>query len=307
MSLTDKQKQQRDNALGSSDAPVVCGLSPYKSPLVLYHEMRGDLERYSDEETSYQKIGSRLEPVIAELAAEELHIKIRRCPVRIHPKYKWMVAHPDFEIVSNAKGPGLHEIKNRAGQPPWEQVPEDVEIQTRHQMAASNREWAMVTGLFNFGVLRHYEIERDREIEDYIIEIEACFMLHVERGEPPDTKWDKHTLDLLKKLYPRDSGKTITLDTPEALAMVDQYLGTKEVLDDMKQQHDAAKGWLQSAMQDASTAIVPGYQLTWKSTKPSKHFDEDAFHEAHHDLYQQFVQERPGFRRFLVKPSKEIK
>lgn len=306
MSLSDKQKASREGALGSSDAPVVCGVSPYKSPLVLYYELHGELPRYSDEETQYQRIGSRLEPVIAELAADELNLKIRRCAPRRHPQHAFMSANLDFEIVSHPKGPGVFEVKNRSGVKPWESLPEDVELQARHQLAVTNREWGIVAAMFQFGTIRHYEIERDQELEAYLIEIEGRFMLRVEKGEPPDTIWDKESLGILKRLYPQDSGKTITLDSPEALAQVEQYLGSKEALKDMEQKEAAAKGWIQAAMQEASTALIPGYSCTWKSTKPSKQFDEDAFKAANPDLYKSFIKERPGYRRFLLKPAKEI-
>ena len=304
--LTDEQKTAREGSLGSSDAPVVAGLSPYKSPLVLYYEMHGDLPRYSDEETAYQRIGSKLEPVIAEIAADELGVKIRRCAPRRSNAHPFMSANLDFEIVSNPKGPGVFEIKNRSGVKPWDSLPEDIELQTRHQMAVTNRDWGIVAAMFQFGTIRHYEIERDMEIESYLIEIEAKFMLRVEKGEPPTADWSKDGLDLLKKLYPRDSGKTIVLDSLEAVAMVDQYLGCREVLKDMEAKEAAAKGWIQAAMQDASYAEIPGYAVSWKSTKPSKHFDEDALKAAHPEIYQQFIKERPGYRRFLLKPAKEI-
>ena len=304
--LTDAQKAKREGTLGSSDAPVVAGLSPYKSPLVLYYELHGELPRYSDEETRYQRIGSKLEPVIAEIAAEELKLKIRRCAPRRHPAHAFMTANLDYEIVSNPKGPGVFEIKNRAGQKPWEQLPEDVEVQARHQMAVTNREWGIVAAMFQFGTIRHYELQRDKELEAYLIEIEGRFMVRVEKGEPPDTVWDKESLNILKRLYPTDSGKTVKLDSPEAVAMVDQYLGCRDMLKDMEQKEAAAKGWIQAAMQDATYAEIPGYTCSWKSTKPSKHFDEDAFKTAHPDLYQSFIKDRPGYRRFLLKTAKEI-
>src|SRR3990167_9109294 len=88
--LTEKQKSEREASLGSSDAPIVAGVSPYKSPLELYYQLHGDLPRYTDEETQAQRIGSKLEPMIAELAAEDLGIKIRRSATRHHPKHAFI-------------------------------------------------------------------------------------------------------------------------------------------------------------------------------------------------------------------------
>ena len=56
--LTDKQKEAREQAIGSSDAPVVAGVSTYCSPLELYYKLHGELPRYDDNETWEQKAGS---------------------------------------------------------------------------------------------------------------------------------------------------------------------------------------------------------------------------------------------------------
>ena len=40
---------------------------------------------------------------------------------------------------------------------------------------------------------------------------------------------------------------------------------------------------------------------TWKSSKASKRFDGKLFQSAMPDLYEKFVVEAPGSRRFLVK------
>ena len=304
--LSDEQKASREGTIGSSDAPVVCGLSPYKSPLVLYYELHGELPRYTDEETQAQRIGSRLEPVIAELAAEELSIKIRKCPPRRHPKHAFMSANLDYEIVSHPKGPGVFEIKNRSGIKPWDTLPEDIEIQTRHQMAVTNREWGIVAAMFQFGTIKHYELERDMEIEEYLIHIEQNFLLRVETSDPPTADWNKDGLDMLKKLYPRDSGKMITLS--EDYAAIAGYLTqAKTELAHWEDQKSQFEGQLKAAMEDASIAVIPSYgEVTWKSTKSTKAFDEAAFKAAHPDLYEQFIKERPGYRRFLLKPSKEL-
>jgi hypothetical protein len=41
--------------------------------------------------------------------------------------------------------------------------------------------------------------------------------------------------------------------------------------------------------------------VTWKSAKSNKRFSSDLFKQAMPDIYEQFVIEQPGSRRFLVK------
>ncbi len=305
MALTDKQKEAREAALGSSDAPIVAGVSPYKSPLELFYQLHGELPRYTDEETQAQRIGSRLEPVIAELAAEELSLKIRRSATRRHPKYAWMVANLDFEIVNNAKGPGVLEVKNRGTSKAFDVLPDDIHLQTVQQMAVTNRDWGIVAVLFGFGNLKTFEVQRDKELEEYLIEIEARFMLRVQKGEPPTEAWTPENLGILKKLYPTDSGKTIVLPD-NALTYVGQFRQAKEELDRIEAQKAEAEGWLKAQMQDASAATVPGYSITWKTTKSTKRLDLDRLKAEHPEIVEQYMVDAPGYRRFLIKPTKEI-
>lgn len=305
MSLTEKQKSERALALGSSDAPVICGLSPYSSPLELFHKLAGNLPRYDERETMAQKIGSRLEPVIAELAAEELNLKIRRCPVRIHRTHSFIISHADYEIVSNPKGVGLLEIKNRSGQHPWDELPDDIVAQVTHQLAVANRDWALVGALFQFGQLRTYEVQRDRELEDFLIEIEIRFMERVKRNEPPDTQWNTQTVGLLKKLYPADSGQTIALPDNHAINCAG-FLQAKAAIDAAEEQKAIYEGAIKDAMKEAAKATVPGYSVSWATTKASQKFDLDTFKQEQPALYQQYLKTAPGYRRFTIKPSKEL-
>lgn len=303
--LTDKQKLEREASLGSSDAPIVAGVSPYKSPLELYYQLHGDLPRYTDEETQAQRIGSKLEPMIAELVAEDLGLKIRRSATRRHPIHAFMVANLDFEIIANPKGPGVLEIKNRMGAKPFETLPDDIMLQVVQQMAVTQRSWACVGVLFGFGVLKTYEVQRDKELEEYLIELEARFMMRVQNGEPPDHTWTPETVGILKKLYPLDSGQTIALPE-QAVAYIAQFRQAKDDMDRAEEQKAQAQGWLMERMQQATTAELPGYKVTWKSTKPSQKFDLERFEQEQPTLYAQYLKTVPGYRRFLVKPSKEL-
>jgi putative phage-type endonuclease len=273
MALTEKQKQAREGSLGSSDAPVVVGLSPYKSPLVLYYQLRGELPRYSEDETQAQRIGSKLEPVIAEIAAEELQLKIRRVAPRRHPTLTFMSANLDFEIVGHPKGAGVLEIKNRSGVRPWEELPQDIELQTRHQMAVTNRQWGLVAVLFQFGTLRTYEVGRDKDLEDALIELERRFMEGVTQGHPPTVEWDAQSVKILRKLYPRDSGLTVTLDTMRALYACRGLIGLKEQQKALDDAEARCKGVLQADIGEASRAIIPQFgEVTCRNTNPIRMF-----------------------------------
>jgi len=305
MSLSDKQKEIREASLGSSDAPIVAGVSPYKSPLELYYQLHGELPRYTDEESQAQRIGSKLEPMIAELAAEDLGLKIRRLGTQRHKQHPFMVASLDFEIINNPKGPGVLEIKNRGASKPFDTLPDDITLQVAQQMAVTNRDWGIVAVLFGFGNLRTYEVQRDKELEEYLIELEGRFMLRVQRSEPPDHTWTPETVGILKKLYPTDTGVVIELPEQQGLN-VQGFLQSKKELDAAEERKALYEGLLKSAMMDASGATVPGYKLSWKATKAGQKFDADRFKVEQPTLYSQYQKVVPGHRVFRVTPSKEI-
>jgi hypothetical protein len=56
-------------------------------------------------------------------------------------------------------------------------------------------------------------------------------------------------------------------------------------------------------MQDYSDILsVNGETLvTWRAAKPSKRFSSDLFKQSMPEVYEQFIVEMPGSRRFLVK------
>lgn len=303
--LTAKQKEAREHSLGSSDAPIVAGVSPYKSPLELYYQLHGELPRYTDEETQAQRIGSKLEPMIAELVAEDLGLKIRRLQTQRHKQYPFMVASLDFEIVNHPKGPGVLEIKNRMGSKPFEHLPDDITLQVVQQLAVTNREWATVGVLFGFGKLVTYDVRRDKELEQYLIELESRFMARVVNSEPPDHTWTPETVGILRKLYPTDSGKSIVLPD-ELTSSVEGFIRAKAEIDADETNKATFEGVLKSAMGEASSATCPGYTLSWKSTKASQKFDLDAFKEQEPVLYAHYLKTVPGYRRFTIKPSREI-
>ena len=68
-------------------------------------------------------------------------------------------------------------------------------------------------------------------------------------------------------------------------------------------QEEACLVSLQNYMRNKTEIITPYNEVlvTWKQAKASKSFDKDLFKQAMPDVYDQFMVEKPGSRRFLVK------
>ena len=310
MSLNEKQKQARANKLGCSDLPVIAGLSKWKTPLTLYYQFLGLIPRYNEAETEAQEIGSLAEPMLASLMEKRTGCKLRRSPTRQHPTVPWLVANLDMEIVSDPKGPGVAEFKmrDRSAMPEWDDgIPDDIAVQVAGQLAVTRREWGLVGVLFGGNVFRIYEIARDKEVEDYVIEIAQQFMVRVEKCDPPPIDWGQDHA-LIKRLYGRDSGRVIQLDSPDVVEACRRLVRAKAILKEADSHKDEAEAYLKNEMKDAAYADVPGWgKISWRNDKAGKTFDEEAFAKAHANLHAKFLVDHQGARRFLVKPNtKEI-
>lgn len=302
--LTDAQRADREMALGSSDAPIVCGVSTYGTPWTLYQKMTGAVPRYDDEETWEQQIGSLIEPVIAEVVAQREGWKVRRIPVKTHAAYPWMKAHLDYEIVSHPRGPGILELKRR--QKSFSVLPDDIRIQVAHQLAVTNRDWAKVAVLFHWGPPVVFDVERDQALEEALISLESQFMERVQSNNPPPMEYAAQESSILRQLYPQDNGKVLTLDSEEAKAHWQALVTARAGLAEAETAKEQAQAWFQAQMADAASVTVPGCgSITWKSSKGSSKFDQKRFEAEHPDLAKQYYALTAGSRRFLVKGVKE--
>lgn len=309
MTLTPDELEARKQGIGGSDAPVVAGLSPWKSPLTLYYEKCGAVP-LSQEESEAMEWGSRLEPLIADAYSEKTGRKVRSQPMRVHPRYPHMLCHIDRQIIGQSRGPGILEIKSSGEfiEKSWDEgIPDHVYLQVQHNLAVYDYEWASVAVLFGGNKFRYFDVDRDNEIIDYLVTIEAKFWQRIKTASPPEIGDFGDSHELLKKLYPLDSGKEITLESPQALAMAQVVIQAKQDEDKASQANLAAQSWLKNQMKDAATCHIPGFgTITWKTTKATRELDVEKLDFEYHTIKESCMKPKPGHRRFLLKPGKEM-
>ncbi len=236
MSLSPAQIAVRRTGIGSSDIGAVAGLSPYASPLDVWLVKRGLAEV---PETDAMRLGTALEPVIADLYAVE-HLapgEVLRYPRDVswpwvvakdtvrHPHEPWILATPDRAVtVPEPRDAGepwhepptrLVEIKSvswRAAHH-WGEAHDDVpawyRAQIEWQMLATGVSRCDLVALIGGAELRVYQIEHDPELAAMLVEIGRAFWRHVEAGtEPPvdaSESWRRH----LESRFPRAEGGTL--------------------------------------------------------------------------------------------------
>ncbi len=95
MPITEKQREQRKNYLGSSDAPAIVGVDPWKTPADVYlSKVQNILEKEPGEAA---QIGNLCEDAILKWFRKETGFKITRNQFRVHNN-GFMAAHLDAVV-----------------------------------------------------------------------------------------------------------------------------------------------------------------------------------------------------------------
>jgi len=274
----------RKLGLGSSDAAVAVGLSPYKCPLSLWLEKTG---RKEPEDISHKEAvlwGIELEPVLAQVYAK---------------RTGYRVGHPD--------GPGILEIKTASyhSAPQWEDgVPVAYQCQVLHQLAVTGHAWAEVAVLIGGQDFRIYRIERDDEKIRDLTEREARFWQLVTSDQQPEPDGSDDAGMALAWLFPRDDGETVDLsDSPEFNQLFGELLHLREHKEEVELRESQIKQRLQATLGEATAGLFADGKITWKRSKDRLAPDLDRLGQDHPDLLSHYVKPMPGSRRFTIQAT----
>jgi putative phage-type endonuclease len=219
--LSPKQLEARKSGVGGSDVATILGLNPYKTALELYHEKREDVAPYDLSENDSVEAGIVLEDAIADLAARRMtkkegrEVKLRRCNLTLtNPKYPWLKAHIDRDVVGQERGVEIKNVGAWAakswGEPGTDEIPEYYLPQPHTYMIVKGYPAWTVAGYFGGADLRLYEVAKDQEFHDLIIDATNDFWKCVLAGTPPEfDPGHPNALRALRRLYPGTDGTKV--------------------------------------------------------------------------------------------------
>lgn len=223
--------------IGASDAPAILGLTPWRSPIQVYHEKRKTFDKPIEPKyAEMARWGLLLEDVIAERYAISTGREVvapggpgQRVIVQ-HDTAPFMVATLDRWALDNGPALGMParvplELKNAhyMTKDDWEEPKEGhfepplpYIVQLQHQLAITGAEWGSLAVLIGGSEFRYADVKRDDNFIKVLMEREAEFWDNVLRGREPLADGSDATKDILRRLYPKDNGETIDLP-PEAI------------------------------------------------------------------------------------------
>jgi len=279
--LTEKQLIERKRGIGGSDAAAVIGLNPYKTPLTVYLEKRGEIESPDLSDNDAVHFGNVLEDIIAQEYARRTGNKVRKVNRMLqHRKHEFMLANVDRLVtgqgkVLECKTAGAH-MRDHWGESGSDEVPEPYLIQVTHYMLVTGFSQADLAVLIGGRDFRIYHLQLDTELGRMLIEAEADFWRRVVEGDPPEPM----TLADVNHRYRIDRTDSVTA-TPDIAEAAHDLAELKAWLSEAVKRKEDLELTIKKAMGDAGVLVdaYGGQLATWKA-QTSRRLDSKAAQAA---------------------------
>ena len=299
--MSDFTPQTRNSAIWSGDSRKVA--NGKANEVILTKQGKLPIPDLSGIEAV--QMGHVFEPVIANLAQNKLKVELTKIEESLtHKKESWFKSHFDYvgtengqTILVECKNYGIHQrnkfddISNT--------IPNADMAQLVHETAVFGNTRIYLAVLFGGQEFVMFPFDISDQQKDELIQQMAKVWGYVQTGTtlPPED------LEQVKLLYPQDvsgSVKTASQSVEQACVALRHLKDEIKLLEGREEQlQTLIAGYMESA---SSLQTIDGNVLaTWKAAKSSKRFDPKLFQSAMPEIYEQFVVEQSGSRRFLLK------
>lgn len=289
--------EERRLGIGGSDAAAALGLSKWRTPLQLYLDKIGEAE--PSEESDPMRFGTLLEPIVrSEFVRRTGMNVVYGQPAVVSPVYPFMRVNLDGRISPTE----LFEAKTARSDAGWgdpgsDDIPADYVLQNQHAMIVTDARVVHIAVLIGGSEFRVYRQEHNPSLAELIIEGEREFWRHVETRTPPDPS----TLAEINLRWRESTNRSIEL-SPDAAAAVRRLADIRDRMKELEVAADECERTVKRELMDADTATVDGVvAVTWKQAKPSRAVDWKRLEAEHPAVVAQYVAEKSGSRRFLLK------
>lgn len=298
--LNHQEWLENRTGIGSSDIATLMGCNKYSTPYQLWLRLR-EQRRSEEEETFLMKMGHKLEPIIAELWAEETGNKIIEGTqseyMYIHPEYDFLRASPDREFKYN-DGTAILECKSTQLEVCQEDLPPYWFCQVQYQMGIAQKEYCNIAWLISARKFGFAEVYFNPEFFSYMIDTALSFWnKNVMEGIEPKLE----SIDDIGLKYTRSQEGCVEADE-SVIKVYDELSDLRERKKAIEEREKACIEQIKIYMQQNDKLTYAGKTLaTWRTGKDKSVFDSERFKKDHPDLYEQYCVSKVGTRPFLIK------
>ena len=307
----DQWLECRKSGVGSSEIGALLGVDTYTTPYQVWERKTGDDE--PQEENFLMKFGHLIEPVTAQLFADATGYKIIKSSagdwIAQDRKKKFLQVSPDRNFEDQNGEIGTVELKSTQCKIDKElgfgmdkgQIPLKWFCQLQYQLGVQRQRKGALAWLSCGRDFDYIEVDFNADFyrNTIVPAIEDFWHDNVLTGIAPAAI---NAADV-QRIHPvQDNGKTIEadndlLDTLHELAEIKAH---KAKLD---ARADELTEVIKMRINDAEgVKMADGTMLcTWRAPKPTKKFDATAFKAENPELYEKYMKDTQGARRFLLK------
>ena len=298
--LSDFSPSTRNSAIWSGDSRKV---AQGKANEVILTKL-GKMEIPDLSGNEAVQMGHVMEPVIGRLAQDKLKVELTKIEEALkHPKEAWLRSHFDFAGKEDGQTI-LVECKNynagvrskfdaEAGI-----IPAADMAQLVHEAAVFGVQKIYLAVLFGGQEFFLAPFHISDQQKDDLVKQMAEVWARVQTQNP----YPAESTDQAKLLYPVSTEEVMTANA-NVEKWCEQLAYVKREIKNLEKSEEELQAAIQAYMGEKGvlSSFDGSVLATWKSAKASKKFDSKLFQSAMPDIYNQFVVETPGSRRFLIK------
>ena len=282
--------EYRKSGIGGSDASVVCGINKYKSPVELWMEKTNQLPYQEAGEAAYW--GTQLEAMVRSEFSKRTGFEVKLVKQLLQSEeYPFMQANLDGVCEHPESGTCIFEAKTASAYKAaeWENaIPDEYMLQIQHYMSVTGFKGAYIAVLIGGNTFKWRFIERDDEMIEMLINLEADFWEYIKKGTPPPLDGSKACAEYLSERFPISIPESKIILPDNAAELIVEYDEACEQLNEVTERKQKAENQLKELMGDNEVCTSGDRVIVWKSTNQER-FDTKAFRAEHPDLYQKYV------------------
>lgn len=305
----EKWLEARALGIGGSDAAVIMGMNPYKSPYQLWLEKTGQAEAPDLSHVQAVYWGSKNEANIADWFQETTGKKVRKLGTlrsRFHP---FMLANVDRAVMGEEAGleiktAGVSQAKNWKG----DEIPDAYYCQCLHYLAVTGADRWYIAVLIGGNEALYKTVERNEDDIKALIETEACFWRRVETRTPPPVDGSDSCAAALSAQYKGGDPNFSVVLQPSTEDVIESLENDKAIMDALRKQITEKENRLKALLGNAEEGTTDHYRVLWKTQAGRPSVPLAKIKKQAPDVYQLleekgFLTIGKPFRRFSIKAN----
>jgi putative phage-type endonuclease len=280
--LTAEQLELRRTGITATEVAAIVGVNPFAGPMDVYLAKTG--EQTPDDENEAMRWGSALEPVVLERYARDRGVELTTPGTLRHPTHPELLGTPDAVVVAERRGvevttTGAHRA-HEWGAPGTDEIPAHYWVQCAVYMAICDADAWDVAVLIGGQDYRVYTVERDRDVEAWLVDSAVRFWRdHVAIENPPPIDGRRSTARFLTDRFPANNGAMRGSDLDCEL-WADRLRDAREAVAAARALELEAENRLKALIAESDGVKGSFFTIYWRRSKDTLELDARALLDA---------------------------